>query len=456
MAGRSHCWLALLVLAGLLAVAAGPAATAPRFTVRVRSTFLRDAPDAEAARTYSVFKGQSYGVLSRTTDSAWLRLDWPAATRGTWIPAAYGRLTGEVRLVPVAEGGQAADSTATSAPASPGATPAPVDSGVTVPEQVFLTKVDGVYVLDAPRATAQRISRLGRDQAVTAVGRDASGAWLAVMFSGRGWVPANTGVLQYGISTVPLAAENTLEARGAARLAPPGPLPAWVPSISARMRRLYQRAARNGRSPRMFAAIGDCNSLHNIYLEPIATGALDLSSQPYLNSTLDTFRPAFFRGSLAVNGGYNSASILDPLWANPRECARGESPYACELRVSMASVAFILLGTGDNHSWRSFEANYRALLQYALNLGVVPVAVTKADALETIEGGAPPSYINDVIRRLAGEYGVPLLDFDLATSTLDNHGLLDEGNSDFHLSAEAIYLHNLGTLQTLYAITSGG
>jgi hypothetical protein len=35
---------------------------------------------------------------------------------------------------------------------------------------------------------------------------------------------------------------------------------------------------------------------------------------------------------------------------------------------------------------------------------------------------------------------------------LPNHGLTDEPGHDFHLNAEAIGLHVLGTMQTLYSI----
>jgi len=129
-----------------------------------------------------------------------------------------------------------------------------------------------------------------------------------------------------------------------------------------------------------------------------------------------------------------------------------EGLLACELRVSHASIVFIALGTGDQFTWRDFEVHYRALIDYTLGRGVLPVLVTKADTLESLEGGAEPGYINSVIRRPGQEYGVPVLDFSLAVRDLPNGGLLPNGGHDFHLNAAGIGRHILATLQTLYVV----
>ena len=84
---------------------------------------------------------------------------------------------------------------------------------------------------------------------------------------------------------------------------------------------------------------------------------------------------------------------------------------------------------------------------------MLPIAVTKADNLEA-QAGAPNHAINDTIRKLAAEYGVPLLDFWQAAQGLPNGGLIDEGNADFHLSPAGSDLHLLVTLQTLAALGS--
>jgi hypothetical protein len=58
-----------------------------------------------------------------------------------------------------------------------------------------------------------------------------------------------------------------------------------------------------------------------------------------------------------------------------------------------------------------------------------------------------------VVRKLAKEYSVPLLDFYAATRDLPNNGLIDEGDKDFHQSYAGMDRRILTTLQTLAAIT---
>jgi hypothetical protein len=129
---------------------------------------------------------------------------------------------------------------------------------------------------------------------------------------------------------------------------------------------------------------------------------------------------------MAALGGFNTTKVLDP--ANARsDCQGGESPLACEYRLNQPSVALILLGTGDQHSWQGFETRYRQIIEYTINHGIVPVLITKADDLESRDNTASPGYLNDIIRRLSAEYDVPLLDLRLAVNSLPSRGLLPDG-----------------------------
>ena len=123
--------------------------------------------------------------------------------------------------------------------------------------------------------------------------------------------------------------------------------------------------------------------------------------------------------------GIAAAAMSDPDWADHALCDKNVGPFACEVWVSRASIVFIEVGTGDQYEWKEFEKNYRPLIAHALKKGALPVLVTKADDLEA-RNGAPSGYINNVIRTLADEYNVPLLDFWQATRALPNNGLIDE------------------------------
>jgi hypothetical protein len=172
-----------------------------------------------------------------------------------------------------------------------------------------------------------------------------------------------------------------------------------------------------------------------------------------LQRTVAHFAKSFSRTSVAANGGLGAAMMMDPQWADGALCdaKTGNGPLACELWVSRASIVFIALGTQEQYSWQDFEKNYRPMIRHALSKGVLPVLVTKADDIETVSG-APSGHINSVIRKLAAEFQVPLLDFAAATRELPNKGLIDEGDKDFHLSYAGMDRRMLTTLQTLAAI----
>jgi hypothetical protein len=99
---------------------------------------------------------------------------------------------------------------------------------------------------------------------------------------------------------------------------------------------------------------------------------------------------------------------------------------------------------------------------------VLPVLVTKADDLESIQGGASFNFINDTLRKLAAEYQLPLDDFHAASRTLPavpnpelpkrpftQYGLHDEWGYYFHLTDDGYALRVKSTLMMLDAVTRG-
>jgi hypothetical protein len=473
-----------LVMLGLAALMFGgwrpaQAATGVTFTVAVESAYLRAAPAAAATPTYSVFKGQMYAVTGRTADGSWVTLDYAGGSNGTWIRASFGAIDGSLSSVAVRADAPA--SQATPAPSSGGPAPTPIPSGpvsVVGPVVMQLTiTANSTYVRDAPSWDSNRVASLFQGSRVGVIARDAASQWLFVrLHPVPGWVPAGVGQLDGNVLSVPVAGGGGTGAGGAAATpsgpsgpaaglpalnypvtgaTPEGPLPAWIPTITTRMRTLYQRGLAQGRDPRMFTIAGDCNSEGPYYLELVAVNHIDTRDRPYLNTVIQQFRPSFFHQSQAVYGSANTTLVMNPLFTNPQLCQPGETPFECELRRSRASIMFIMLGTGDHTQWQNFEANYRRLIETTLRAGALPVLMTKPDALETLEGGAPPNYINDVIRRLGREYEAPVLDFWLAAQQMENGGLLDEPGNDFHYSAEAMGVHVIATLQVLYRLWTG-
>jgi hypothetical protein len=117
----------LIIILGL-AIAAAPSALAadsPSFTVVVASAFLRNEPSPQALATYSIFQGQVYPIIGRNADSSWLQLEVFKATKGTWVLASLGKVTGDLTSVPITTGSGQVGSTATVATSLP-VSPAPV------------------------------------------------------------------------------------------------------------------------------------------------------------------------------------------------------------------------------------------------------------------------------------------------------------------------------------------
>ena len=317
----------------------------------------------------------------------------------------------------------------------------------------FTITIPAVYLRDQPSVISPATMQVYKGEFYTVTGRTGDGRWLRLDATAEKdvgtWMMADLGAIVEGkLSDVPVVPMLDLVTPYHRAIA----YPDWVPTITAAQRRIYRSSVAYGKDLHRFTVVGDCNSLPPVYLQRVADGEFDLSSAPGLRWAASYFAPSFSRISLAVNGGFTAATMSDPDWADHNLCDKNVGPFACEVWVSRASVVFIEVGTGDQYEWKDFEKNYRPLVEHALAKGVLPVLVTKADDLEA-RNGAPSGYINDVIRRLAGEYNVPLLDFWQASRTLPNNGLLDENGLDFHLSPAGRDLHLIATLQTLDAIT---
>jgi hypothetical protein len=140
---------------------------------------------------------------------------------------------------------------------------------------------------------------------------------------------------------------------------------------------------------------------------------------------IDQFAGSFIRESAAVWTGNHAWALFDPVWANPAICQPGETPLACEYRVHRPSLALIRLGTNEAGSTALFETNLRQIIEFSIEQGVIPVLGTKADRIEGSDAH------NEIIRRLAAEYQVPLWDFGKVAETLPGRGLMPDG---FHLT----------------------
>ncbi len=432
-------WLGvtLVVLGGVCQPAW--AATRPVFTVSAASAFLRQAPAADAPRTYSVFMGQTFGVTGRTADAAWLRLDFAGGTQGTWVLASLGTVKGDLASIPVVTPATTGPGQATLTPAlaAPAATRPPV-----VPDEngnintTFTITVKSVFGRSAPDPVAVRVQSLFQGQTYPVRAQSASGQWLLVEVTGATtevWVPLGAGTLKGNPGVVPLEtpAAVATPAPAATQALPPaiGPTDYPItPTVSARAREIYQRGLALGNNPHAFSKIGDCQNVVAFFLANFdKPGQYRLGPDyAYLQSTIDQFHGSFGRPSEAVRGGFNVASVLDPLWTNPKNCKPKETPLDCEFRINRPSLVFVSMETWwAGAPAADYEQSLRKIVEYAIGHGALPILATKADNLEK-DGG-----LNAAVVRVAQDYDVPLWNFWLAVQPLPDRGLLKDG---FHLT----------------------
>ena len=263
-------------------------------------------------------------------------------------------------------------------------------------------------------------------------------------------------------SATPLPATTATEIP----LPPPGeglPPERWqewpvVPQATDRSRQIYRQGqAGDARTdPHAFSKIGDCQSIKEALMGMFdQPGRYDLPSKNdqdvALLDTINQFKGSFNRDGMAVKGGFNAASLLSPMWADPTVCRAGETPLECEFRVHKPAFVIISLEVWwQGRTTERYVAYMRKILDYAIAHGAVPILSTKAD---NVEGD---NSINLANARLADEYDLPLWNFWAAAQPLPNHGMDPVRNDGFHISEDIAWpVRSLTALQALNSVWRG-
>lgn len=186
------------------------------------------------------------------------------------------------------------------------------------------------------------------------------------------------------------------------------------------VREIFARGQELGRNPRRFSRTGDSIIDTTQFLAPFDGDSYNLGDFAYLQPAIDQFAGSFKRQGVAVRKGLTSSSVQNPAWADDELCRSNESLLDCELRLQNPSVILIFLGTNDS-SWLLLDEGMRELVTHTIQLGVIPVIATKANRIEDDN-----SY-NNVLRRIAEDFQIPLLDFDLVAEKMPDRGLDIDG-----------------------------
>ncbi|CAG0928178.1 hypothetical protein TFLX_00779 [Thermoflexales bacterium] len=187
------------------------------------------------------------------------------------------------------------------------------------------------------------------------------------------------------------------------------------------MREIFVKGQALGRNPRAFSKAGDSTIESPYFLGRFDDGSYNLGDYKYLQAVVEHFTGSYGRKSLAVRIGQHSWTLLNPAWADKQQCQAAESPLACEFRVNNPSLVILRLGANDAGVLKTFDKNMRAVVEYAIAQGVIPVLSTKPDQRKGTE------QINDALRKIAIDYKIPLWDFARVAETLPGHGLGADG-----------------------------
>jgi hypothetical protein len=221
-----------------------------------------------------------------------------------------------------------------------------------------------------------------------------------------------------------------------------------VPAITYRAIEIYKNGIALGNLPNHFGKIGDCQCVNASFMGFYDHPGRYSFAKGYeaLQETVNYFAGSFDRVSAAVKGGFNVASVLSPLQADPVLCKVGETPLQCEFRLHRPSIVFISMETGfEGRSAETYEKYMVRIIDFVIDKGALPILATKAD---NVEGDHS---INLVTARLAYRYEIPLWNFWRAVQTLPNKGMDATRPDGFHISVDGWNVRSFTALQVLDA-----
>lgn len=241
-----------------------------------------------------------------------------------------------------------------------------------------------------------------------------------------------------------------------------------LPEISAQARLVYEQGIAAGMNPAVFSKVGDCMTDTPFFLIDIGDGNYDLGEYEDLQPVIDQYTSsdinAFNRKSQAAAGGFNTASIVDSMWANPEFCDSGETPLSCEFRIAQPSVALIMFGTNDVQylDASQFDFFLRSIVAETIRNGTLPVLSTFPTRPEFPE---QTELFNKIVVKVAQDYDMPLINLSRALADLPDEGVdpvdtthmtTPEDEQVAHFTDEALQsgfsTRNLLTLEALDAV----
>lgn len=197
-------------------------------------------------------------------------------------------------------------------------------------------------------------------------------------------------------------------------------------ATTAHVRAIFAEGARRGLRGDVFAKLGDSITESASFLKDIGHGWYELGPWSRLEPVVRYFRRRSFTGDAENNSFSRASGSATAGWTtNALLAADGHCPVEIELDATHAAFAIMMIGTNDaeRSTAQVFERNLRELVSRVEARKVVLVLSTIPDQLSSEEAGRRGLEINTVIRRVAAENHVPLLDYWAAMQGLPHHGI---------------------------------
>jgi uncharacterized protein YraI/lysophospholipase L1-like esterase len=414
----------------------------PGQVIKMATTLnLRAAPSPSGAVIAELTSGTPLVVLGRTATEGWLRVRIADGQEG-WVASGYVTMSIDIADLPVL--------TPDAVPVTSVATPeTSVDD---TPDETTDTDTDAAAIPTTgdsfvravslnlravPSTRGAIITQLPNRTSLTLLARTADRAWLKVQSGSlTGWVSASFVQTTVNLAslavddapvavTVPADTSTTTTTTGA-----PATSTNVVSGIGATTLSIFRAGQSAGNRADVFSKIGDSITQSSDFLDPVGRGTYNLGGYGSLQSVIDFYlqngQNSFTTVSLAAGAGWTTATVLDSNAANTSVCQAGETPLACEYRLSKPAVALIMFGSNDVRFLDSatYAYNLQRIVDITKDAGIIPVIST----IPTVAGYSEQvNQFNGIIRDIAGNNAIPLWDYATAMGGLPNSGLSGDG-----------------------------
>lgn len=450
---------------------------------------LRQSPHVAENIVLFLTAGESLIVDGRLADDSWLQVRRVNGVNG-WVMRGFVDISFDLTTVNVVAAPAYVEPIVEVQPTSGGAvdqptqapveqatqipvdqpTQVPVQQPTTLPEQIIINEgqvneeARGLRLREMPSFEARVFFNLEELTPITVNGRSEDSLWVLIdtPSQGEGWVVTQYLDLFFDLSAIqvipnPTPVQNAFappELIEAPTESQPDTTAPTTPSSPAGFTpgnyvfktgikgagNIYAHGQSLGNNPFLFTKVGDSLTATAGFLYQIAWQNYSLGDEyAYLQPVIDHFGSSYGHTGKSMLSGWKTYSVLMPEFSDQAACLPNEVPLQCEYRITRPAFALILLGTNDvyENSAAVYEANMRDIIEISIDSGVVPIVSTVP--LRTDQYSASVQAYSNVVRRLAGEYNVPLWDLYNEVFNLPNNGL---SSDKVHLSAPGEDLNN--------------